>query len=149
MRNFTYLLIACVWLLVGYALVYPFIQQPDTEQVWLEPMQHPSRADIEPYMHQSSVQQRLDYPVPAPEFKALPDFNEISDVHERKQAFFNYLGPYVYRENSRLRSLRAQLLELQQRIDDHEALSFGDYAFIFQLFDEFRMNGADISEQNI
>ncbi|MDP4537395.1 glucosaminidase domain-containing protein [Alkalimonas collagenimarina] len=149
MRNLTYLMFVCVWLMVAYALVYPFIQQPDVEEVWLEPLQHPSRAEVQPYLTKPSVKERIAYPVPAPEFSPLPDFNEISDIHEKKQAFFNYLGPYVYRENARLRALRADLTVLQQRIQDHDALSMNDYAFIYRLYDEFRMSDDDVSEQGI
>lgn len=149
MRKFYFLLLLGFWLLVGYALVYPFIQQPDPDEVWHEPLKHPLRQDVEAYMEQASVDERLAYPVAAPDFTPLPDFDAIVDTQEKKQAFFQYLGPYVARENARLRFLRAQLLELQQQLLARQPLSMGDYAFIYRLYDEFRMPEASINDETV
>lgn len=149
MRNFTHMLFVAFWLFMIFALVHPFLQQPDPKELWLEPLHHPARADVESYLSTSQVQNRLSYSTPEPAFIPLPDFNQMSEINKKKQSFFSYLGPYVYRENSRLRALRADLLNLQQHIQHHNALSMGDYAFIFALYDEFRMTGADISESNL
>ena len=143
MRFLKFPLLAALTALVLYALYYPFIPQPaqpEPEIIWAEPLVHPLRSDVYSYSHSEQVRKRLAYPMKAPASKALPDFDAISDVNLRKQAFFAYLGPYVAHENARLRALRKQLLKLQSQLNASQPLTVQDYAFVYALFDEFRMD---------
>jgi len=47
----------------------------------------------------------------------LPDFDAIGDVDTRKQAFFTFLAPLVEAENERVRSDRARLLAMNERLE--------------------------------
>ncbi|OLQ88400.1 glucosaminidase [Vibrio panuliri] len=44
---------------------------------------------------------------------AAPDFGQIDDVNEKKQAFFDYLRPGVELENQRVQKERARLIRIQ------------------------------------
>ncbi|MBT6922710.1 MAG: hypothetical protein HOA36_04610, partial [Candidatus Ruthia sp.] len=41
--------------------------------------------------------------------KRAPDFDKITDVKERKRAFFDYLLPEVQRQNSKIIELRSRI----------------------------------------
>ncbi|WP_263078564.1 glucosaminidase domain-containing protein [Endozoicomonas sp. Mp262] len=47
--------------------------------------------------------------------EALPDFSVIRDVHQKKQAFFDYMKPLVEQENQKVRVLRGQILGLKEK----------------------------------
>ena len=56
-------------------------------------------------------------PEPAPKvvYPELPDFAAISDVREKKQAFFGYLEPMIEAHNERVRMTRRQLEDWRAR----------------------------------
>lgn len=47
--------------------------------------------------------------------KSLPNFTSITDTQERKDAFFDFLNPYIRRANTEIASTRRTLLSIQDR----------------------------------
>lgn len=151
MRFLKFPLLMAVTMLVLYALYYPFMESTMTEPevvVSQEPIEHPLRSDVISYARSEQVRKRLAYPTSAPAKKPLPDFDAIADINEKKQAFFAYLGPHVARENARLRFLRKQLLEMKAQLTNRQPLTVQDYAFLYALYDEFRMDVAQTDDDS-
>ena len=141
------IIISAFWLLVFVAVLSPFTELEPVKQLdSLEEWQKPSRITALNRADQQKVLQRLAYTQPLPAFKGLPDFNLINDTTEKKRSFFNYLRPYVKRENARLRALRQQLLEIQDKKQKHMRMSVEEFAFLYSLYDEFRMEVAETDE---
>ncbi len=138
------------WLAVAAAALSPFTELEPVKQLdsldSLEDWQKPNRLTALSAADQKRVLARLAYTQPAVIFKPLPDFNQFADITERKRAFFNYLRPYVKRENARLRSLREQLLDIQQKKQKRMRISLEEYAFLYSLYDEFRMDVAETDQ---
>ncbi len=136
------------WLVVGFAALSPFIGlEPVPQQDSLDEWQRPGRIAALSQADQKKVLERLAYTEPAIPFEPLPDFNAISDTNTKKRAFFNYLRPHVQRENNRLRNLRRQLLELAEKKQKNQRLNINEYAFLYSLYDEFRMDVAESDPQ--
>ncbi|MDX1538001.1 glucosaminidase domain-containing protein [Arsukibacterium sp.] len=136
------------WCVVTFAALSPFVglqpvPQPDSLDEW----QRPGRIAALSQADQQKVLERLAYTEPAVPFKPLPDFNAITETNAKKRAFFNYLRPHVQRENSRLRNLRQQLLVLAEKKQKNQRLNINEYAFLYSLYDEFRMDVAESDPQ--
>lgn len=136
------------WSLVVFAMLQPFRhmapqQEPDLTEEW----EIPSRQVALSVVDQKKLQQRLAYPKADIPKQPLPDFNTIADVNEKKQAFFDYLRPHVKRENQRLLALREQLLDIAEKKQAQRRLSAEDYAFLYHLYDEFRLDVAETDER--
>lgn len=141
-------MIIASWCVVTFAALSPFVglqpvPQPDSLDEW----QRPGRIAALSQADQQKVLERLAYTEPAVPFKPLPDFNAITETNAKKRAFFNYLRPHVQRENSRLRNLRQQLLVLAEKKQKNQRLNINEYAFLYSLYDEFRMDVAESDPQ--
>ncbi|HSG52480.1 MAG TPA: glucosaminidase domain-containing protein [Rheinheimera sp.] len=135
------------WASVVVATLSPFTELEPVKQIdSLEEWQKPSRITALNNADQKKVLQRLAYTQPRPVFVPLPDFNQFTNTTEKKRKFFSYLRPYVQRENARLRSLRQQLIEIQQKKQKKMRISLEEYAFLYSLYDEFRMEVAESDE---
>lgn len=135
------------WVSVVVATLSPFTELEPVKQIdSLEEWQKPSRITALNNADQKKVLQRLAYTQPRPVFVPLPDFNQFTNTTEKKRKFFSYLRPYVQRENARLRSLRQQLLEIQEKKQKKMRISLEEYAFLYSLYDEFRMEVAESDE---
>lgn len=142
------IIITAFWLLVTLAAVSPFSELEPVKQLdSLEDWQKPSRLTALNAADKKKVLQRLAYTLPAPKFIELPDFNQYVDTTAKKRAFFNYLRPYVKRENARLRALRQQLIEIQEKKEKRMRISLEEYAFLYSLYDEFRMDVAETDQR--
>ncbi|WP_423186714.1 glucosaminidase domain-containing protein [Alishewanella sp. d11] len=129
-----------VWLLVGYAILHPFTTlEPLKEPELLEEWQKPTRLSAMSEVDQNKLLQRLAYPRHEIPKKPLPDFNAIVDVTEKKKAFFDYLRPYIRQENQRLLLLRSDLQKIMEKKQKNLRLQLEDYAFLYSLYDEFRL----------
>ncbi|WP_333608801.1 glucosaminidase domain-containing protein [Arsukibacterium sp.] len=137
------LLFSLSWLCVIYALLFPFMELEAIKQVdSLEEWQKPSRLAALNQADQKKVLQRLAYTQPPVPYQGLPDFSQIADVTAKKRAFFTYLRPHVKRENSRINALRQQLLDIQDKKQKNLRISLEEYAFLYSLYDEFRLEVA-------
>lgn len=68
---------------------------------------------------------------------ALPDFNAIEDIAERKQAFFEFLAPIVVAENQRVLKQRERLLGLAEKMRDGERVGWLDRRWLDSLAAEY------------
>ena len=137
-------------LLVGCAAVYPFMQDdPVVEARELADWQMPSKLSALESEDQLKLLARLTYPQGMPELKPVPDFASIKDTEQRKKAFFEYLTPFIERENGRIVKLRAQVEELQQKLTQRQQLTVEEYAFIYSLFDEYRIDMMEADNEGL
>ncbi|HKL51410.1 MAG TPA: glucosaminidase domain-containing protein [Wenzhouxiangellaceae bacterium] len=67
----------------------------------------------------------------------LPDFSTISDISDRKQAFFEFLAPVVEAENERVLAQRARLLDLAERVRAGERAGWLDRRWLDSLAEEY------------
>jgi len=142
------LILLLFWLWVGIAITSPFSQlEPIKEPEALEEWQIPSRLTALSEADQKKLLQRLAYPKADIPKQPLPDFNAIRDINRKKQAFFDYLRPHVKRENQRLLWLREQLLEIEEKKQKNLRLSLEEYAFLYSLYDEFKLDVAETDPQ--
>jgi Bax protein len=74
---------------------------------------------------------------------AIPDFAAVADPDERKQLFFEFLQPYVDAQNDKVRSQRARLLGLLERIGEGLPLERRDRVFLLELGREYQVEGTD------
>lgn len=144
------LLLVAGWMLVLFAMLHPFSQleslkEPESLAQW----QIPSRLSALSAVDQQKLLQRLAYPRGDITKKTLPDFNAIADVDAKKQAFFAYLRPYVRQENQRLLLLREQLVDIAAKKQKKMQLSIEEYAFLYSLYDEFRLDVAESDEASL
>lgn len=131
----------CAAIAVLFAAAYPFLRSdPLADAQELATWQIPSRISALEGADQQKLLARLTYPEHMPTLKAVPDFAAIKDTAKRKKAFFEYLEPFIERENGRLLKLRNQILELQQKNAKKQQLTLEEYAFIYSLFDEFKVD---------
>ncbi|AYA64535.1 glucosaminidase domain-containing protein [Alteromonas sp. RKMC-009] len=90
----------------------------------------------------------LDIPVTEQARKPVPDFKEIENVQEKKEAFFSYLKPEVEKQNEYLLSLRHYIQTLQRQLSLGETLSEDDTNRIAWLVNEYKVDeGADLTDQ--
>ncbi len=133
-----------VSLLVIAATIYPFVQEdPIAQSHELASWQLPSKLSALDSADQKKLLSRLTYPHRMPTLAPVPDFAAIKDTAQRKEAFFDYLQPFINRENSRLQKIRTQLLELQQQQAQGQTFTLEEFAFVYSLFDEFKVDYQD------
>lgn len=70
----------------------------------------------------------------------LPDFEAYEDVETRKEAFFEFLSPYVKDENARITELRAQLLPMAEVLQRGHPLTSIESARLARIAAEFRVD---------
>lgn len=71
--------------------------------------------------------------------ESAPDFKVITDIAERKQAFFDFLRPMIQEQNRILAKQRAQLLEWQAKIDAGDALGPAEQAELLAMGERFAL----------
>ena len=71
------------------------------------------------------------------EQRALPDFDAIEDISERKQAFFEFLAPIVMAENRRVLEQRERLLDLAEALRAGERIGWLDRRWLGRLAAEY------------
>jgi Bax protein len=74
----------------------------------------------------------------------MPDFAAIRDVDEKKQAFFNFLQPYIDAKNAQIQQQRLQLLGLIEKMAVGYVLSHHEVGFLYDLSSEYEAPTDDI-----
>lgn len=131
-----------LWKIVGVvllalALAVPFIQQKSDDDT-----AKTSRA----VTVESS--RRLP-PIVAPhpsKTQVVPDFGEIFDIRERKEAFFSYLLPAIQFENSQLLSKRSMLERLIVKAERGEELTAREQRWLTDLANYYRVDSGEQEE---
>jgi Bax protein len=73
------------------------------------------------------------------ELGPVPDFSAISDVTEKKQAFFDYLRPGIEAENLRVQQERVYLSKVQELFSHQESLSAQQQKSVEALADSYQL----------
>ena len=68
----------------------------------------------------------------------VPDFSAISDVAEKKRAFFNFLRPIVQQQNAIIATEREFIIDMLAVLDKGNTLSESQIAQLNQLFDKYQ-----------
>ena len=90
----------------------------------------------------------LDIPITEQADEPVPDFIDIENVQEKKEAFFNYLRPEVEKQNEYLLSLRHYIQTLQRQISLGETLTEDDQERVVWLVNEYKVDeDAEIDDQ--
>ncbi|PWI34136.1 glucosaminidase [Vibrio albus] len=73
------------------------------------------------------------------ELEPTPDFTSISDVTEKKKAFFEYLRPGIRAENQRVNNERRFLSAIQSRVSHNKSLSSAQQQSVAALADSYQL----------
>jgi len=71
----------------------------------------------------------------------LPDFNQITDITQRKERFFSLIRPIVEEENSRISQQRHRLLELMGQYNLNSFVTGEDLTWLYSLAKEYKVQG--------
>jgi Bax protein len=101
-----------------------------------------------------SVVKTKDMPAVQPEASSirdinLPDFSVISPVTQKKDAFFNYMLPFIQHENQRLLTLRQELLSLElvtEPLNKNQKEWLQEIAIFYRVKDRARSETALITQ---
>lgn len=79
-----------------------------------------------------------------------PDFSGIDDVTQRKQAFFEFLIPFIRQENAAILEERQRLLAVKESLEDQKRGSETAISYLSDLSDKYRVDTEELSvEQQI
>ncbi|GHF90840.1 glucosaminidase domain-containing protein [Thalassotalea marina] len=79
----------------------------------------------------------------------LPDFAAISDIEQKKLAFFSFLKPSVDAENARIKENRDTLLLWRQQINDGKKLSNSDKKQLDKLAKKYKVKTSSSDKSKI
>ncbi len=83
---------------------------------------------------EEAIDEVFEDSIPDPVVDGLrPDFAAFNDVTEKKQAFFDYLSPYVDAENARVAAERKRLLMSAEKYSKESALSSDEKSYLQRL----------------
>ncbi|WP_371379053.1 glucosaminidase domain-containing protein [Thalassotalea aquiviva] len=116
----------------AYMLVAPFLYQSESEI-------RASKGTIKSKAQQGLAKHNVD----------LPDFGAIKDPNEKKSRFFNFIKPAIEAQNARILTFRAQLIKIQQLLDDGKALSAPQQLALTQLADTYSVSPSLDKQQQV
>lgn len=106
------ILLSTFWLLFALSILYPFLFKPE-------------ELDSDDYTKQEAL--------------AIPDFASISDVTEKKRAFFAYLLPEIKRQNELVMQERHFVLSIDQKIQSQSVITDTQMAKLKKLADKYKL----------
>ncbi|MEG3767862.1 glucosaminidase domain-containing protein [Alteromonas sp. 14N.309.X.WAT.G.H12] len=89
----------------------------------------------------------LDVPTTEQAKRPVPDFAAISDINEKKKAFFAYLKPEVEKQNEYLLSLRHYIQTLQRNLSLGKTLTDDEQEKLAWLVKEYKVSDSEVSQQ--
>lgn len=84
-----------------------------------------------------------------PGTEPLPAFDEIEQVAERKQEFFDYLTPVIRAENERIRQQRDTLMGIAEAYDQGQSPGWRDRRFLADLIEYYRLDADDMTTRQV
>src|SRR5690554_6058881 len=72
--------------------------------------------------------------------RQVPNFSDIAEVRERKEAFFSYLLPAIQFENSQILRKRTELLRLANKLEAGEQLNTREQGWLTEMVNYYRVN---------
>ena len=79
----------------------------------------------------------------------VPDFSAISDVAEKKRAFFNFLRPIVQQQNAIIATEREFIIDMLAVLDNGNTLSESQLAQLNQLFDKYQYAARSVDTKSL
>lgn len=76
----------------------------------------------------------------------VPDFAAIQDVNERKDAFFEFILPYVQEQNAILMRDRARIQAIEARLQRGSRPSRADVRWVLQLSEQMGLEAESLEE---
>lgn len=89
----------------------------------------------------------LDVPTTEQAKRPVPDFAAISDINEKKKAFFAYLKPEVEKQNEYLLSLRHYIQTLQRNLSLGKTLTDDEHDKLAWLVKEYKVTDNEVNQQ--
>ena len=134
LRNLLKLVIAVVAI---YGLLYPFIQPVEqSEEV------------VEAIKEEKKPVKKVEVEKPLHNVK-LPDFANIQDVREKKQAFFDFIKPHVIKENQTILQQRASLEIALMMLQFEEELTSTQVKKLDDIFAYYRLDDGEYTVERI
>ncbi len=96
---------------------------------------------------QTEAQAFAPGPMRMPVVTEVPDFNEYTDIREKKEAFFGFLAPLVQAENARISQERRKLARLSERWSEGAQLTPDETEWLDQLAARYRVK-FDLAEDS-
>lgn len=82
-------------------------------------------------------------------YSAIPDFDAITDVGEKKQAFFDFLRPAIAHHNGIIMDERKFLLQTQQHLVDGLALSEAEEFRILKIASKYQYAMRSVTQETL
>ncbi|MCU7997500.1 glucosaminidase domain-containing protein [Shewanella oncorhynchi] len=79
----------------------------------------------------------------------VPDFSAISDITEKKKAFFDFLRPIVQQQNAIILMERGFINEMLALVDNGKSLSDTELAQINALFDKYQYPARNVDAKSL
>jgi len=79
----------------------------------------------------------------------VPDFSAITDVAEKKRAFFDFLRPIVQQQNAIIASEREFITDMLAIVENGNALSDSQSAQLNQLFDKYLYAARNVDAKSL
>lgn len=84
-----------------------------------------------------------------PDLGSIPDFSSITDINEKKSAFFRFMTPIVASENRKVLEKRKQAQELFKKYDEAAPLSQDETTWLTRLAAEYSLDHFHIEETKL
>ncbi|MCP3127314.1 glucosaminidase domain-containing protein [Shewanella sp. KJ2020] len=79
----------------------------------------------------------------------VPDFSAISDITQKKKAFFDFLRPIIQQQNAIIATERDFVSDMGKLIESGESLSETQLAQLNQLFDKYQYAARNIDSKSL
>ncbi|MBV7315702.1 glucosaminidase domain-containing protein [Shewanella sp. NIFS-20-20] len=79
----------------------------------------------------------------------IPDFNSITDVKEKKIAFFDFLTPSIERENAIIAKERSMIIEFQQQLQAGNTLDDDTVDYLTALASKYKLTPQAINAERL
>jgi Bax protein len=82
-------------------------------------------------------------------FVELPDFDAITDIDVKKQAFFAFFHQFIHAENTRILEHREKLLVYASVLVSDAGLSQSEQEILWEIAAEYRLQDSEMSVQDL
>jgi len=79
----------------------------------------------------------------------IPDFARIMDVSAKKDAFFDFLGPYIETVNQQILLQRQRLISLREKLNNGLTLNRNEMSYLSGLRVEYELENESLNTRNL
>lgn len=101
------------------------------------------RATLSPRSTNSTL---VDYHIPEPSSILMPDFASIHDIQLKKQAFFDFLQPYIDAKNAEVRRQRVRLQLIAAKLKLNVKLKHEENVLLWDLSRKYEVRTDDLHD---